>query len=109
MWRGWTLALVLAGLTGCGGGQKEGGSPGAQKTPAPAAEKPKTPLIPKAEVADWCKEHGVPESVCTRCNEKLTDGFKKKGDWCEKHTVPKSQCFDCDPGLKAKFESLRPK
>lgn len=82
------------------------GDVGKQATPA---EKPKEPLVKKAEVVDWCKEHGVPESICTRCNAELIDGFKKKGDWCIKHGLPDSQCLDCHPELKAKFEAMKPK
>lgn len=90
-----------------------------ESTPPPAkndavkveskSEAPKAPLIKKPEIADWCPEHGVPESICTRCNASLIDGFKKKGDWCAKHSLPESQCFDCLPELKAKFEGMRPK
>jgi hypothetical protein len=81
-------------------GDKGGGTPPQQ------AEKPKPatqPIIPVAAAADWCREHGVPESVCTRCNESLIPAFKAKGDWDEQHKLPKSQCFECDPSLKQKF------
>lgn len=103
-------ACVLV-LSGCGGGAKSDAKPEvkpASKTPL-AAEKSKTPLVPKVEIADWCPEHGVPESICTRCNDKLTDDFKKKGDWCATHNLPESQCFVCHPDLKAKFEAMKPK
>jgi hypothetical protein len=59
--------------------------------------------------AEWCAEHGVPESVCTRCNSKLIADFKQKGDWCKEHGLPESQCLQCDPSLKAKFEAMAPK
>jgi len=49
------------------------------------------------------------ESVCTRCNAKLIDGFKQKGDWCVKHDLPESQCLACLPELKSKFEAMTPK
>ncbi len=49
---------------------------------------------------DWCGGHGVPESMCTRCNKSLIAGFKATGDWCEEHELPKSQCLACDPNLK---------
>ena len=61
------------------------------------------PIIPVAQMADWCPEHQVPESICTRCNGSLIAGFKAKGDWDERHDLPKSQCFECDPSLKQKF------
>ena len=76
---------------------------------APSPTKPQAPLVEKAQVADWCKEHGVPESVCTRCNADLIADFKKKGDWCKKHELPDSQCLECHPELKAKFEAMAPK
>ena len=49
--------------------------------------------------ADWCDEHGVPETACTRCDASLIAAFKATGDWCEEHGVPKSQCVSCDPAL----------
>lgn len=49
---------------------------------------------------DWCEEHAVPESLCTRCNPRLTPAFKATGDWCEEHGLPESQCLKCNPGLK---------
>jgi hypothetical protein len=49
---------------------------------------------------DWCGEHGVPESLDTRCNPKLIPAFKATKDWCELHGLPKSQCLKCDPKLK---------
>ncbi|MFH1741626.1 MAG: efflux RND transporter periplasmic adaptor subunit [bacterium] len=49
---------------------------------------------------DWCEEHEVPESGCTRCNPSLIDIFKEKGDWCAGHNVPESQCAICNPGCK---------
>ena len=44
-----------------------------------------------------CKEHGVLEAVCTRCNPKLVPVFKAKGDWCNKHDFPESICPTCHP------------
>mgnify|MGYP002806021972 CR=1 FL=1 len=49
--------------------------------------------------ADWCGEHGVPESLCTRCNPDLIPAFQATGDWCEEHQLPQSQCRVCNPGL----------
>lgn len=49
---------------------------------------------------DWCGEHGVPESQCTRCNPDLIAAFKATGDWCAEHGVPESQCTRCNPDLK---------
>ena len=52
---------------------------------------------------DWCAEHGMPESICVQCNEKLAKAYQDKGDWCKEHDVPESQCFKCNPKLKEKF------
>lgn len=49
---------------------------------------------------DWCGEHAVPESQCTRCNADLVAAFKATGDWCEEHGLPESQCLKCNPDLK---------
>lgn len=49
---------------------------------------------------DWCGEHAVPESMCTRCNKTLIAGFKATGDWCDEHELPKSHCLACNPDLK---------
>jgi hypothetical protein len=49
---------------------------------------------------DWCGEHEVPESLCTRCNPSLVPAFKATGDWCEEHGLPESQCLACNPDLK---------
>ncbi len=98
------FALALSVGTGCD--SKSDTTPA--KSP-PAVEKPMAPLVPKKEVADWCKEHGVPESVCTRCNSELVADFKKKGDWCSKHDLPDSQCIKCHPELEAKFKAMAPK
>jgi membrane fusion protein, heavy metal efflux system len=68
----------------------------------PAAGQPAAP-------ADWCAGHGVPESICTRCNADLIPAFKAKGDWCNEHNLPESQCLICNPDLKAKFEAMDPR
>jgi hypothetical protein len=49
---------------------------------------------------DWCGEHAVPESQCTRCNPELIAAFRATGDWCEEHGLPESQCLACNPDLK---------
>lgn len=51
----------------------------------------------------WCKEHGIPEEVCSMCSSKAATSFKAQGDWCEKHDRAQSQCFICNPDLKDKF------
>ena len=49
---------------------------------------------------DWCGEHEVPESQCTRCNPELIAAFQATGDWCQEHGLPESQCLACNPELE---------
>ena len=48
---------------------------------------------------DWCVEHEVPESQCTRCNAELIPAFKATNDWCEEHQLPLSQDKIHNPDL----------
>ena len=48
---------------------------------------------------DWCRGHALPESMCTKCNPELTEGFKASGDWCAEHSLPESACPSCNPWL----------
>ena len=54
----------------------------------------------------WCEEHGVPESLCSLCNNKAAAKFKKDGDWCKLHDRAKSQCFKCEPKLYEKYAAM---
>ncbi len=51
----------------------------------------------KADPDDWCGGHGLPESMCTKCNPELTEKFKEAGDWCAPHELPESVCPKCNP------------
>lgn len=81
-----TILCLLAGATvGC-----------ARSTPSPEPQKnPPATAAPLA--ADICKEHGVLEAVCTKCNPKLIAVFQAKGDWCAEHGFPESFCPICHP------------
>jgi hypothetical protein len=57
---------------------------------------------------DWCGEHEVPESLCTRCNPALIPAFQATGDWCAQHGLPKSQCRACNPELRIERPRPRP-
>ena len=98
-WWGFVLPVIIA--AGCD--NKSGSTPSGSAPAIQAASQPVTPLIQKAEVIDWCREHGVPESKCTLCNASLIAKFKDSGDWCNQHGVPESQCFICHPELRQKF------
>ena len=82
--------LFLATLLACGG------------SPEPAPETPSAHapagVVPGSH-EDWCGEHAVPESQCTRCNVDLIPAFKATGDWCPEHGLPESQCLACNPDL----------
>ena len=71
--------------------QGSGASPSAKHAPVHAAP---------GSHEDWCSEHAVPESLCTRCNPALIAAFKASGDWCPEHGLPESQCRICNPNLK---------
>lgn len=103
-------ALYIFALLGTGCPQQPSSqTPPAPTTQTPPVETPKAPLVQAPQAADWCREHVVPESVCTRCNTALVAGFKAKNDWCNDHDLPESQCVTCHPDLKAKFEAMAPK
>ncbi|SNB44773.1 efflux RND transporter periplasmic adaptor subunit [Geobacter sp. DSM 9736] len=82
-----TLTL-LAAATGCG----EKG-----KTPQPAPPQQAYGKTEVAEEAGMCREHGVLEALCTKCNPKLAPVFQAKGDWCAEHGFPESVCPTCHP------------
>lgn len=48
---------------------------------------------------DWCAEHRVPESQCTKCHGELIAQFQASGDWCTGHALPESHCRRCNPQL----------
>lgn len=64
-------------------------------------------------ISDWCVEHRVPESACTKCNPSLVGGFKAKNDWCVEHGLPESHCRLCNPGIEfpqeAAIRAMQPK
>lgn len=111
----WIMAVLLAALAavaGCGPGAPESGT-GQAATGAtggvaegPARNEPPlggghadASVVPGSH-EDWCDEHAVPETACTRCDASLIPAFKTVGDWCDEHGLPKSQCLKCDPTLK---------
>jgi hypothetical protein len=95
--------LVTAALsTGCSGehsagdGHDHGGAANAQNG---AAQHGAANAVP-GSYEDWCAEHAVPESKCTRCDASLVAAFKATNDWCAEHGLPESQCLECNPGLE---------
>lgn len=95
VWRTFVVCLlILQGIPACK--EHESG-------PVPAQASP----LATAATADAC-EHGLPPTLCTKCNPSLAAVFKAKGDWCEEHGFPKSFCPTCNPGAKAPTVSAAP-
>jgi cobalt-zinc-cadmium efflux system membrane fusion protein len=63
----------------------------------PDAPKEQTADARVGDASDWCAEHALPESMCTKCNEELASEFKDRGDWCGEHGFPESVCPLCHP------------
>lgn len=93
------LICVLAlGAASCSKEAPSAGKAAPEQTQAKAAHAP-ADMKPGSH-EDWCGEHQVPESQCTRCNPDLIPAFKATGDWCAEHGLPESQCLKCNPDLK---------
>ena len=50
----------------------------------------------RRDAADWCAEHGVPESVCVECDRTLLPRPPRTG-WCAEFGV--HDCPFCDPAV----------
>ncbi|WP_433933208.1 efflux RND transporter periplasmic adaptor subunit [Sorangium cellulosum] len=82
------VLVLLAALSGCK----------ARGTDNTAQEKAEAkPRAAAAVEGAMCKEHGVLEALCTKCNPKLAPIFQAKGDWCKEHELPESICPICHP------------
>jgi hypothetical protein len=90
-------SLLAMSLPACDGGDKA--KPEAHAEAKEAGGHAKAGAKP-GSYEDWCGEHQVPESMCTRCNPELEAAFKATGDWCPEHKMPESQCLACNPDLK---------
>lgn len=97
-----TFVLSIAALAASACSKKD--QPTAEQASASAsahaASAHAPPNVRPGSHEDWCGEHGVPESLCSRCNPELEAAFKATGDWCEEHGLPESQCVKCNPDLK---------
>ena len=91
--------FVTACSTDTGTGEA-GGIQGAPAKTASGTTKHAAPGVQAGSHEDWCEEHQVPESLCTRCNPSLVAAFKATNDWCEEHGLPESQCRFCNPKLR---------
>lgn len=98
-----SVGFLAAALSIFGGCKQEPSSSAVAPEPTSAASEKAQHASPTATPGsheDWCDEHDVPESQCTRCNPALVAAFKATGDWCAEHGVPESQCKLCNPDLK---------
>jgi hypothetical protein len=95
------VAIGLCALFLMAGCSNPSGDPGkSAPTAAATAAAHAAKDVKPGSYEDWCGEHGVPESQCTRCNPELIPAFKATKDWCEEHGLPESQCTKCNPGIK---------
>jgi len=100
------LALALLGIiaAGCSRETAQTGKPETSRESASSAASAPgdghAANVVAGSYEDWCDEHGVPETACTRCDASLVPAFKAVGDWDEEHGLPKSQCLKCNPNLK---------
>jgi hypothetical protein len=106
-----TIALtalmgLLALTTGCGAkasnpgtAQATSGSTTETVSPPQGAGHADAAVVPGSH-EDWCDEHLVAESQCTRCDPSLVPAFQAANDWCPDHGLPMSQCTIHDPNLK---------
>lgn len=101
---GRTIAALLTALllAGCGGGSPRPAADGTRDGATPAAGQAQghaAGIVP-GSYEDWCPEHQVPETQCTRCDPSLVPAFQAVGDWDAEHGLPMSQCTIHDPNLK---------
>ena len=87
------LVIALGASAGGCTEEEDGGATRASGEHAPASAVP-------GSHEDWCAEHEVRESLCTRCDPSLVPAFQATGDWCAEHGLPESQCLACNPELR---------
>lgn len=93
--------LFLTLSLGLGCSKDDGAKPSAatEQQPATPASGHAPAGVKPGSHEDWCAEHAVPESQCTRCNPDLIPAFKATNDWCAEHGLPESQCKICNPEI----------
>lgn len=105
MYRAIGLAVAIGLLAGPGCGPRQPASQAAGTRPESTAvprggeAHAATDVVPGSH-EDWCVEHQVAESQCTRCDPSLIPAFQAAGDWDADHGLPLSQCRIHDPNLE---------
>jgi cobalt-zinc-cadmium efflux system membrane fusion protein len=104
------VVLIVAGLLiGCERDEAPQPTDGAAKLAAKTASfGPESSAVAPTLDGGWCGGHGVPESVCTRCDDSLIPKFKEAGDWCGEHALPETQCEKCHPEVAERWAALNP-
>jgi hypothetical protein len=96
--------LVIAAGCGARGTNSESAQSGSTGTTEaaspPQGEGHATADVVPGSYEDWCDEHGVPESHCTRCDPSLVPAFQAANDWCAEHGLPLSHDTIHNPNLK---------
>lgn len=87
------ILVPLAIATGC---DESRPTPEAATVQASASTQ-KSDQPPPSQEEGMCREHGVLEALCPKCNPKLAVLFQSKGDWCAEHGFPESICPTCHP------------
>ncbi|MCH8852711.1 MAG: efflux RND transporter periplasmic adaptor subunit, partial [Planctomycetes bacterium] len=103
--------LAFALMSGCdekGKQEKRRGTESPAKPVTASVIGPDTSAVLVDMSEGWCAGHGVPESVCTRCNSSLVAKFKEGRDWCGEHGLPESQCTNCNPSAREQWAALNP-
>lgn len=98
------LTLSLGLTLGCSKDEASSKPAATQKPPDTDKGHAPASVMPGSH-EDWCAEHEVPESQCTRCNADLIPAFKAfkaTNDWCPEHSRPESQCTICSPQIVIK-------
>lgn len=95
----WIAALTMGLSLTMACSKEKKTEPTASKTASAAVAAAASSVKPGSH-EDWCDEHQVPESQCTKCHPELIPAFKATSDWCEEHQMPESQCRKCKPDLK---------
>ena len=98
----WILAGPALIALGCGakGTSSQVREAATTESKSPASGGGHTAGVVAGSYEDWCEEHQVPETQCTRCDASLIPAFQAAGDWDAEHGLPKSQCTIHDPNLK---------
>ncbi len=97
----WVVFLAASiFLTSCGKEASKSDRPASESRPASSEAAHASASVVPGSHEDWCGEHQVAESACTRCDPSLAAAFKATNDWCAEHGLPESQCLQCNPGLK---------